>query len=93
MQATIKRATARNDYKVEIDWADGSRSTVDFASTIRKGGVFAPLADGEFFVSRLTVGDAGDWLSWPGDLDFSADSLWYRSHPDAEIEEASAARR
>ena len=93
MQATIRAATARPDYSVEIEWADGSRSVVDFAATIRKGGVFEPLADRSFFVERLTVGGGGDWLSWPGDLDFLADSLWYRSHPEAEVEETSAARR
>jgi hypothetical protein len=93
MRATIKTATAHPDHTVEIEWGDGSRSVVDFAPTIRKGGVFSVLADRSFFTGRLSVGGGGDWLSWPGDLDFSADSLWYRSHPEAEIEEASAARR
>ena len=90
MLATIKAAKARQDYSVEIEWGDGSRSVVDFAPTIEKGGVFAVLADKVLFVNRLSIGDDGDWLSWPGDLDFSADSLWYRSHPDEEVGEAAA---
>ena len=90
MFATIKAARARPDHTVEIEWEDGDRSVVDFAPTVKKGGVFSALADGEFFVSRLSIGDDGDWLSWPGDIDFSADSLWYRSHPDEEVGEAAA---
>lgn len=90
MFATIKRAEARPDYTVELQWGDGSRTVVDFAATIKKGGVFSALADRDFFVNRLTIGGDGDWLSWPGELDFSADSLWYRSHPDQEVDEAAA---
>ena len=90
MFAIIKAAEARPDHTVEIEWGDGSRSVVDFAPTVKKGGVFAPLADKDFFVGRLSIGGDGDWLSWPGELDFSADSLWYRSHPDQEIGEAAA---
>ena len=89
MLATIKAAKARPDHTVEIEWGDGSRSVVDFAPTITKGGVFAALADMDFFVTRLSIGDDGDWLSWPGDLDFSADSLWFRSHPDQEVGEVA----
>ena len=90
MLATIKAAMARPDYTVEIEWDDGSRSVVDFAPTIEKDGVFAALAEEDFFVTRLTIGGDGDWLSWPDDIDFSADSLWYRSHPDQAIGEAAA---
>ncbi|MEX0815335.1 MAG: DUF2442 domain-containing protein [Dongiaceae bacterium] len=92
MEATIKSARARPDFTVEIEWADGSRSVVDFTATIRKGGVFTRLADPDFFSRKLTVGGEGDWLSWPGDLDFSADSLWYRSHPSEEIADKAAFR-
>ena len=90
MFAAIRAAKARSDGTVEIEWGDGSRSVVDFAATIEKGGVFAALADKDFFVNGLSVGDDGDWLSWPGELDFSSDSLWGRSHPDEKVGEAAA---
>lgn len=90
MLATIKSAKARPDYTVEIEWSDGSRSVMDFAPTIAKGGVFATLADKDFFVHRLSIGDDGDWLSWPGDIDFSADSLWYRCNPGREADATAA---
>ncbi len=90
MFVTIKSAKARPDYTLEIEWGDGSRSHVDFAPTIEKGGVFAALAEKDFFVNRLSIGGDGDWLSWPGDIDFSADSLWYRCHPEEEVDEVAA---
>ncbi len=90
MFAAIGAAEARSDDTAEIDWGDGSRSVVDFAATIEKGGVFVVLADKDFFVEGLSVGDDGDWLAWPGDIDFSADSLWYRSHPEEEVGDAAA---
>lgn len=91
MLATIKTAQTRSDYTVEIEWGDDSRSIVDFAATIEKGDVFAALADKDFFVNGVSVGDDGDWLSWPGELDFSSDSLWVvRSHPDEKVGEAAA---
>ena len=89
MFAAIRAAEARSDYTVEIEWGDGSRSVVDFAATIEKGGVFAVLADKDFFVEGLSLGDDGDWLAWPGKIDFSADSLWYRSHPEEEVGDAA----
>ena len=92
MFKTIKSAQAGPDYTVEIEWEDGSRSVVDFASTVKKGGVFSALADKEFFINGLSVGGDGVWLTWPGELDFSADSLWHRCHPDQETDEISAAQ-
>ena len=91
MFASIKAARARPDQTVEIEWGDGSLSVVDFAPTIEKGGVFAALGDRDFFVGKLSLGGDGDWLTWPGEIDFSADSLWYRSHPDQDIEEEATA--
>lgn len=92
MDWIIKSARACSDYTVEIDWADGSRSVVDFSSTVRKGGVFQPMRDRDFFVTQMKVGGGGDWLEWPGGLDFSADSLWYRSHPNEDMPEVAATR-
>lgn len=89
MIAAIRAAKACSDYTVEIEWVDGSRSVVEFTATIEKGGVFAVLADTDFFVERLSVGDNGDWLAWPGGIDFSADSLWYHSHPEEEVGDAA----
>ena len=44
------------------------------------------MGDPEFF-AKVKVGDHGDCITWPGELDFGADSLWYRAHPDEPIAE------
>jgi hypothetical protein len=86
MMPIIRSAKARPDSEVEIEWDEGGISIISFHETIAKGGVFAPLADPEFF-GKVTVADEGHCITWPGELDFGADALWYRAHPDATIEE------
>jgi hypothetical protein len=86
MMPIIRSARSLPDFAVEIEWEEGSVSVISFLETIAKGGVFAPLADPDFF-RKVTVAEEGDCISWPGELDFGADSLWYRAHPEAPIEE------
>lgn len=86
MMPVIRRVQARPDFSVEIQWEDGETSVVSFRATIAKGGKFAQLGEWEFF-ARVEVGEDGDSIEWPGEIDFGADSLWYRAHPEAPIEE------
>ncbi len=86
MLPTIQNARPLPGACVEIHWADGSVSVIPFNDVIAKGGLFSQLADPEFF-AKVEVGDYGDCITWPGELDLGADSLWYRAHPDAPIEE------
>lgn len=78
----ISKATPRRDHTIEIEWTHGETSTVDFKPTIAKGGVFTSMADVDFFVEKMHVDEDGYSLGWPEEVDFSADSLWYRTHPD-----------
>ncbi|WP_035693725.1 DUF2442 domain-containing protein [Azospirillum halopraeferens] len=78
----IADATPHRDFTVTIRWKHGAVTTVDFKPTIAKGGVFTPMADPAFFESRMYVAEDGYYLGWPEEIDFSADSLWYRTHPD-----------
>jgi len=86
MMPLIRQVRARPDFSVEIYWQDGETSVVSFRDTITKGGKFAQLGDWDFF-ARVKVDEDGEAITWPGELDFGADSLWYRAHPDAAIEE------
>jgi hypothetical protein len=62
-------------YKLDLAYADGSHSIVDFLPRIQRGGVFAPLQDPAFF-NQVSIAEDGRTIEWPGDLDFCADSLW-----------------
>jgi len=78
----IDRATAQHDFTVTIRWQHGPETTVDFRPNIEQGGVCAPMAAPDYFVSQMRVDPDGYALGWPGEVDFSADSLWYRTHPE-----------
>jgi hypothetical protein len=78
----IEAAVPHPDFTVTITWRDGAESTVDFKPTIAKGGVFTPMADPDFFVEKMHVDEDGYSLGWPEEVDFSADSLWCRPHPE-----------
>jgi hypothetical protein len=69
------------DYSVEITWDDSSKSRVSFADLVGRG-VCAAMGDENYFVDRVTLGDDGYALAWPDDVEFGADSLWYKSHPE-----------
>lgn len=88
---TIAQARPHRDFTVEIDWSEGGSDVVDLRPVASRGGVFTALADPEFFVTAMTVEDGGYGLVWPrqpvaadevGGIDISADSLWYRAHPE-----------
>ena len=87
MMHRIKRATARPDHTVEITWEDGSTSRVSFAETVQRGPVFEAMRDPKYFAERMRIADKGYALTWPDDVDFSADGLWAKAHPNAAAAE------
>jgi len=102
MTPRIAKATARPDLIVDIVWADGSSDAIDFAPIVATGGVMTALKDPAFFVAGLQVEPDGyglDWRTQPaapdqvGGIDFSAQGLWYRAHPEELArDQASAAQ-
>ena len=91
MMPRIARAIAQPDTSVRVEWTDGSIDVIDFKPIVAHGGVMAALADRAFFVSGMQVDAEGYSLGWPstpaspaevGGIDFSAQGLWYRAHPD-----------
>jgi hypothetical protein len=78
----ILAATANPDFTVSIVWEHGAETVVDFSPNLQKGGVCVPMRDVAFFTTKMYVADDGYYLGWPDEVDFSADSLWYRTHPE-----------
>jgi hypothetical protein len=60
---------------LELTWENGEVSTIDFTRIVGLGGVFAPLADRNFF-ARVSLDASGRRVVWPGDLEFCADALY-----------------
>jgi len=75
MLKRITKASPQPGYRVELTFEDGEVVIADFNSVTRRGGVFVPMANPEFF-SQVRVEEGGRVLSWPGDLEFCADALW-----------------
>jgi hypothetical protein len=71
----ITEAIAHPDHTVAISWSDGVSGVVDFLPIIDRGGWFTPLRDGGYFVSTMVVLPAGAGLTWPEEIDYSADWL------------------
>ena len=71
----ITEAVAYPDHTVTVTWSDGVSGVVDFLPIIDRGGWFTPLRDGDYFVATMTVLPGGRGLTWPEEIDYSADGL------------------
>lgn len=78
----IAQAVAHPDHTVTIVWSDGVRGTVDFLDIVDRGGWFTPLRDPEYFVSTMVVLPGGAGLTWPEEIDYSADGLRRAAFPN-----------
>lgn len=78
----IIEAIARPDHTVSITWSDGVRGLVDFLPIIDRGGWFTPLRDGDYFVSTMVMLPDGAGLTWPEEIDYSADFLRQVAFPN-----------
>ncbi len=71
----IASAIAHPDHTVSLTWTDGVSATVVFLPIIDRGGWFTPLRDGDYFVASMVVLPDGAGLTWPEEIDYSADFL------------------
>jgi hypothetical protein len=86
----ITHAEPYPDHTVTITWADGVRGTVNFMPFIERGELFAALKEPDYFVREMSILRGGIGLTWPNDVDFSADGLRHDAFPDepnGEIDE------
>lgn len=76
MHPRITRAEAIGDFRLALDFTDGSRGVVDLAPMISgRGGVFHPLQDRAFFSKVAVDADAGT-VVWPNGVDLDPDVLY-----------------
>ena len=58
-----------------LRFQDGATGVVDVGTLVRFDGVFAPLADDEFF-ARVRVHEETHSVCWPNDADLDSDVLY-----------------
>ena len=68
----IKSVTPTAGAVVEVTYADGETIEANFGPLIEQGRVFASLGDPDYF-GKVSVGEGGRYLEWPGGLDFCAE--------------------
>jgi hypothetical protein len=78
----IVAAVASTDHTVAITWSDGVRGAIDFLPIIDRGGWFTPLRDGDYFAATMVVLPDGAGLTWPEEIDYSADFLRQVAFPN-----------
>ncbi len=78
----IVDAVAYPDHTVSITWSDGVRGVVDFLPIIDRGGWSTPLRDPEYFVATMIRLPGGIGLTWPEEIDYSADGLRREAFPN-----------
>lgn len=78
----IIAAVANTDHTVTITWSDGACGVVDFLPIIDRGGWFTPLREGDYFAATMVVLPDGAGLTWPEEIDYSADFLRQVAFPN-----------
>jgi hypothetical protein len=78
----IAEAIAHPDHTVTITWSDGVGSVVDFLPIIDRGGWFTPLRDPDYFIANMILLPGGIGLTWPEEIDYSADGLRREAFPN-----------
>jgi hypothetical protein len=69
----ITEARYTDGYRIEVEFSDGIVKTLDFDEYIRRGGVFAPLADEAFFRSFFIDLNT---ICWPNGADVAPERLY-----------------
>jgi hypothetical protein len=83
----IVDAVAHPNHKVTVTWSDGVTADVDLSSVIARGRVFAAMREAVHFADGMRIAPDRLGLSWPNNVDFSADGLRCRAFPkEAEAE-------
>jgi hypothetical protein len=81
MHWNITGAEYLDGYRLRLSFTDGKSGVVDFDKYIRRGGVFARLADLRFFKDFHINSEFGT-LCWGDDLDVAPETLYLEAVGD-----------
>lgn len=76
----VTAAVAHPDHIVTVTWSDGVTADIDFLPIIDRGGWFTPLRDGDLFAATMTLLPDGAGLTWPDEINYTADFLRQIAH-------------
>jgi len=90
----VVAAIYKDDYKIELTFADGKKGVVDFSEYLNKGGVFERFKDIDFFKS-FSINEELGTLTWQNEIDIAPETLYAKATATklpkwAQIDKASA---
>ena len=68
-------ATYQGGYRIELEFDDGRRGTVDFSKYLERRGVFEQFRDLEFF-RNFTINNELGILTWGSEIDIAPETLY-----------------
>ena len=71
----VVSAIYQGGYRIELEFDDGQRGTVDFAKYLKRRGVFERFRDLEFFRSFAINKELGV-LTWGNEIDIAPETLY-----------------
>lgn len=74
----LTEATPLDAYTVRVQFEDGVGADVDLSYLLDFGGVFAPLADPDYFRTLKADRNAGT-IVWPNEADIAPETLYARA--------------
>ena len=78
MYYSVISAKYLDGYRLALDFADGKSGIVDFQKYISEGGVFARLADLNFF-KRFSINPDFGVVCWGNEVDVAPETLYYEA--------------
>jgi hypothetical protein len=79
----INKIEKLNDYNLELFFNDNTKLLFDLSNYFHNDSVFNLLMDKQLF-NQVQISEDGRSLIFPNDLDFYADSLWLKAHPERQ---------
>ncbi|OGO33516.1 MAG: molybdopterin-guanine dinucleotide biosynthesis protein A [Chloroflexi bacterium RBG_16_54_18] len=71
----IVQVTPLQDYRLELQFEDEVKSTIDIRSFVKFTGIFAPLKDNSYF-QKVQVNPELGTICWPNGADLDPDVLY-----------------
>ena len=71
----VVSATYQGGYRIDLEFEDGRRGTVDFTKYLKRKGVFERFRDLEFF-RNFTVNEELGVLTWGNEIDIAPETLY-----------------
>jgi hypothetical protein len=70
-----------DDYKINLIFNDSTNYKFDLNKYFHEGSVFLKIKNKQLF-NQVRISNDGRALVFPNEIDFCADSLWLKAHPE-----------